>query len=922
MRPIGTVTRAAGIVLILLCLPASAPIRARQDDMAALAATLLAAPAPDRAKLLEQRHVAPGFALIDALLTIGSRRAGSGDLTGALDCYEYSLSLARSAGEQAQVSESLLGLGQVYGRRAEYDHAHATTQEALDVATKIGNDRLVAGALNNLGIIYRLQGDYEQARRMYGRVLTMAEAAQREDQISRALGNLGIVETYQGMYDAAVTHLERALEISLRTKNESTTLNQLLNLGNVYYYQNNCTLALDFYQRVLTGAERAGNQANVLSSLTNIAACERSLLRFDAARDHLTQVLGLAEAQRLPAEIARAHYGLATLDVRQQRWEAALGELAKSLETREAIGDRLGIAESLVSKAEAQTALGDQTGALESVRRAGTIADELDLPEVAYGARTAEGRILAAQGRAADAEAAYREAIQRVETTRDRVAGSAIDRVRYLAVSVEPYAGLASLLARGGRGLDALAVAEQAHARALAEVLAGHPADDVLTPAEGDRQHELQQRLGSLNRDIEALPSTPAAAARAKELAASRRAARLALDEFNTSLYAAHPELRLRYGAPPALTAATLARRLDRATVIVEFVESADATLLLTATAGSHGPVVRARTIAIGSHELDARVAAFDAAIARRDLGVGVEARALGALLLDRALVAGKTRLVIVPDGALWTLPFHALKTPADRYVVEDHVVSYAPSIVALQLLGDRQASAPARGGFLGIADPDPAHPLPESRRQVEALVAGSARPGRALTGSAATEAAVRKAIESAHVIHVASHGVFEDASPLYSHIVLAPGDGTDTSDDGRLEAWELMRLPLRASLVTLAACETGRGDIRSGEGVIGLSWAALAAGAPAAVVSLWRVDERATTAWMTAFYRSWETVGASRAASDAARALLASDQYRHPFYWAPFVVIGDPSRTASARLSQPPPAAAARPPTGSPHRP
>jgi CHAT domain-containing protein len=269
----------------------------------------------------------------------------------------------------------------------------------------------------------------------------------------------------------------------------------------------------------------------------------------------------------------------------------------------------------------------------------------------------------------------------------------------------------------------------------------------------------------------------------------------------------------------------------------------------------------------------------------------------------------------------LWMLPFHALRGAGDRYVAEDHVVSYAPSIIALQLLAERRTPPGVRAGFLGIADPDPAHPLPDARRQVEALAADPALQGRVLTGSAATEAAVREAIASARVVHIASHGVYEDASPLYSHVVLAPGDGSDTSNDGRLDAWELMQLRLRASLVVLAACETGRGDISSGEGVIGLSWAALAAGSPAAVVSLWRVDETATGEWMRAFYRSWNTAGASRAASDASRALMASGRFRHPFYWAPFVVIGDPSRS-SAPASPQPQASAARRSTGSRQRP
>jgi tetratricopeptide (TPR) repeat protein len=902
MQPRG-ITRWTAAAVLVLCLSPSAG--ARQDDLGALAAALLAVPAADRPALLERRAVTPTPPLVEALVTTGGRRAAAGDLDGAFDAYDYALALAKRLGDRSHTAAALLGLGQVYGRRADYDRARALTSEALDAATALADDRLVASAVNNLGILFRLQGDYDQARVMYRRVLAMADAAHRDDQIARALGNLGVVETYQGMYDAAVADLQQSLDIGTRLKSDQIVLNATLNLGNVYYYQNNCTLALDLYGRVLADGERSGNAASVQSSLNNIAACERLLGSLDRSLAHMQRSLDLAIERRLPAEIARCQFGIAEVYLHQRRWTDALEELSTSLETREAIGDRLGIAETLVSRAQALAGLGRLPEALDSAGRGAALADEIDLPDVAAGARALQGKLLVRMHRASDAETALRDAIALVEATRTRVAGTAVDRARYLAVSVEPYGELASLLAADGRALESLQVAEQAHARALGEVLAGHDAEDVLTPEERDRQRALQRRLGTLNRQMEALPATTASASRATELAAARREARLALDRFATTLYAAHPELRLRYGAPPPLTTGTLARRLDPATAIVEFTTGPDATLMLIATAGPGGPTVRAHTIAIGARDLEKRVSAFNAAIARRDLRVAAEARALGALLVDPALATGRTRLIIVPDGVLWTLPFPALRTARDRYVVEDHVVSYAPSIVALQLLGDRRGAA-APGGFVGVADPDPSHPLAESRRQVEQLAADPAWHGRALTGSAATEAAVRRAIASASIVHVASHGVFEDASPLYSHIVLAPGDGRDTSNDGRLEAWELMRLPLRASLVVFAACESGRGDVRGGEGVIGLSWAALAAGSPAAVVSLWRVDEAATGAWMSAFYARWRSAGASGAAAEAARALLASNRFGHPFYWAPFVVIGDPGRTPTARSSQP----------------
>src|SRR5215831_11485529 len=257
----------AALGLALVCLSPLAPLVAWQDSMQELAAAVLAVPAPDRSKVLEQRGVTPTHALLDAMVVIGGRRMSAGDFTGAGDAYEYTQALARSIHDDVSLGDTLLGLGQVYGRRADYERAHAVLTESLEIGTRLDNQRLIAASLNNLGIVYRLQADYEQARAMYRRVLAIAEAAHNEDQIGRALTNLGIIETYQGMYDAAVSHLQPSLDIATRLKNDTMILNATLNLGNVYYYQNNCALALDLYRRVLAEAERVRNPISTMSAL-------------------------------------------------------------------------------------------------------------------------------------------------------------------------------------------------------------------------------------------------------------------------------------------------------------------------------------------------------------------------------------------------------------------------------------------------------------------------------------------------------------------------------------------------------------------------------------------------------------------------------------------------------------------------------
>lgn len=131
----------------------------------------------------------------------------------------------------------------------------------------------------------------------------------------------------------------------------------------------------------------------------------------------------------------------------------------------------------------------------------------------------------------------------------------------------------------------------------------------------------------------------------------------------------------------------------------------------------------------------------------------------------------------------------------------------------------------------------------------------------------------------------------------MYSALLLAPGP--DGSDDGRFEARELVELDLREALVVMSACETARGRVAAGEGLIGLTWAALVAGARRVVVSQWKVDAASTTDLMMGFYRHLRS-GAAGAAQDEAQALrgaaldlLRSPTYRHPFYWAAFTVVG-----------------------------
>jgi CHAT domain-containing protein len=257
--------------------------------------------------------------------------------------------------------------------------------------------------------------------------------------------------------------------------------------------------------------------------------------------------------------------------------------------------------------------------------------------------------------------------------------------------------------------------------------------------------------------------------------------------------------------------------------------------------------------------------------------------------------------VVMIPQGPLFLLPFAALRDNAGKPFVEAHALSLAPSIQTLELMGS--SGATALGAPLVAGNPalsplrlDPSKedemttlpPLPEAER--EARTVAALLGGQALVGAAATRKAVVERIADAGTIHLATHGVAEDVrgKGQPGALALAP----DADDDGLLTSGDILALRLRAGLVVLSACNTGLGNL-SGDGVIGLSRAFLAAGARTVVVSLWYVPDAATADLMEAFYRA---LARTHQKDIALRAAMLETRAKHPdpLAWAGFILVGD----------------------------
>jgi CHAT domain-containing protein len=325
------------------------------------------------------------------------------------------------------------------------------------------------------------------------------------------------------------------------------------------------------------------------------------------------------------------------------------------------------------------------------------------------------------------------------------------------------------------------------------------------------------------------------------------------------------------------------------------------------------------RTVRSERKAFERRVNAFVDALAARDLDIGTPSRELYDLLLRpvEAETSGAAALLIVPDGVLWRVPFAALVDRHGRFAIERAAIFYAPSITAYSLMSNAKRAPRSAQTLLAVANPTIGSartstfttfyrraslgPLPDAEREVDAVRALYDRKhSLVLEREQATERRTKSAIGTASVVHFATHALLDDANPMYSRLALAEDDAL--TDDGWLESWEIVRMNLDADLVVLSACETARGRIGGGEGVVGMAWSFFLAGAHATVATQWKIASASTASFMVAFHRALRdgtraaTLRKALALRDAQLKMLRDARYNHPFYWAPFVLLGDPS--------------------------
>ena len=258
--------------------------------------------------------------------------------------------------------------------------------------------------------------------------------------------------------------------------------------------------------------------------------------------------------------------------------------------------------------------------------------------------------------------------------------------------------------------------------------------------------------------------------------------------------------------------------------------------------------------------------------------------------------------LIVVPDGPLWLAPYAALLDRNSKYLCESFRIRLIPSLTSLKMIADCSSEYHSRSGALLVGDPYVGditnsegkkilEQLPFAKKEVEMI--GQILNVTPLTREKATKDEVLKGLRSVALVHIAAHGRMETGE-----IALTPNPRRQSripeEEDFLLTMADVLSVRLRARLVVLSCCHSGRGEINP-EGVVGIARAFMGAGARSVLVSLWAIDDEATMEFMRSFYHHLlEGRSASESLNQAMKCLRESDEYSDVKYWAPFVLVGD----------------------------
>lgn len=800
-------------------------------------------------------------------------------------------------GEELQAAKLDANVGGVYQRMDRYEEALSLYDRARGVFARHGLHNFVAHVDVNRASILTQLNDFRQAEDAYLRARATFEAATLKSTVAMIDANLGLLYSSQGRYNRALERLNLArgaFEELAVSKNAAVVD---LDLAEVY-------LTLNLPEEALELAERASMTCDTLGMRleTAQALATQAFARLQLGQHEAAAVL-VAEARRA-FEIEGNQVWTATLGLHRaallSQQSASEQDLHEALELCKSARDTFRRRGLLAKGAYAQLVEGRLRESLGMAEDAALIyksalrtASRLRLPWLLYQIHHALGRMEEKRAAWAIARQHYVSSIEALEKMWGDLRPEDL-RTAFLTNRLQVYEDLILLCLKDGKlgAVEAFQCVERAKSRALVELLAGRL--EVRVKDLGNQP--LVAQLTALREELNWLYNklsegeTPSGRSRqpwVEEITEQIREREVQAGKVLRQLQMGGEEY-VSLQLTDTCSLETAQSLLDNDTSLVEYYMAGDELLVFVIDrkdVSVHRNLCSRAQIAALAKMLRFQFAKFSYGRAYVEAHFIPLVAAVNRHLHQmydclvrpiRPRLRGQ-KLIVVPHGVLHYLPFHAFYD-GERYLAEDFKVSYSPSASVLRLCHQRPIRGISKALIMGLAD----QWAPLVAAEVDRLAAIFDSP-TVLTGAEATADALRQCAPGCDVIHVACHGAYSPANPMFSRFRLA---------DGWVSVHDVYNLELDASLVTLSACETGLNRVAAGDELIGLARGFLYAGTPSLLLSLWPVNDSSTVHFMQTFYRRL-LAGESKAAALCGAQLEMKNEYVHPYYWAPFVLLG-----------------------------
>jgi CHAT domain-containing protein len=768
----------------------------------------------------------------------------------------------------------------------------------------------------------------------------LAESKGDWERASMAYTQASFVATRLGQLQKAVAHGIKAIEMGERAKNPTLQVVAIMWLGQAYEAIGQPEKQREWLTKGIDRIKQISVNREFYEGMIYRQLGQNYLLQNETqeAIKHLThsvQVLDslLSYHQRNRASNPQARQQIANIEPQIVNGYNQLGtaylRAGNSQEAIKAFERGMVIFKSSTIKTTADTSLalglgraylaqGDFPLAFKNLSEALQKTETSHQPSDIQEITSALGALLLKTGKEAEAIPYYKKALDSIESTRGQLESEEF-RTTFIENKGDAYSGMIQAQLSVKRFDDAFNYSERARSRSFLDIL-GNKVQLARSGALMEQERALQARINVLRAMMEGAETD---SEQAPQLRKEIDEAQKDYNDYLAKLRKENKEQASLMSVEP-LTIKQVQERLDAGVTMLEYFVTSSSVYVWVVEKDRvefvSTPVARKDLVA---KVTELRDIIYQLGEKERFNGLSQE---IYKLLIQPALLHIRgNELVIVPHDVLHYLPFQALVGTDNRYLIEKYPIYYLSSASLMQFTQEKRRAMGEKVLAFGNPDLDD----PQMALQFAEIEAGEIKKlypqSTVLLKKEATEEKAKSLSPQNDIIHFASHAELNEDDPLASAIRLAKSD----KEDGRLEVREIFGMDLKASLVVLSACETGLGKLSSGDELVGLTRAFIYAGTPSVVASLWNVEDSSTAQVMASFYKNLKTMSKVEALRQAQLNLIRGNinsdllarrgiggigklgevpapkspsqdsnpiaiSTSHPFFWAPFILVGE----------------------------